>query len=93
MYNANLNFYFKRVDDENFQSPFHSHKCYELVYYNTGCGHCLIDGKSFNYEKNEFVLIPISNKSSSLYFAHVLNEQSLGNKYIQAFISLLLQYK
>jgi AraC family transcriptional activator of pobA len=58
MYNANLNFYFKRVDNESFQIPFHSHKCYELVYYNTGSGHCLIDGTSFSYEKNEFVLIP-----------------------------------
>ena len=58
MYNANLTFYFKRVDNENFQIPFHSHKCYEPVYYNTGYGHCLIEGMSFNYEKNEFVLIP-----------------------------------
>ena len=64
-----------------------------LVKQNLGVG--LITIREFNLvgNKNEFVLIPISNKSSSLYFAHVLNEQSLGNKYIQAFISLLLQHK
>ena len=67
MYNVNLNFFDKRVDDEDFQINFHSHKCYELVYYYSGHGHCTIDQKTFNYGKDEFVIIPPNSTHNDIH--------------------------
>ncbi len=54
----NVSFYFKRTDTQNYNIPFHTHKCYELVYYFSGSGSCDVGNKNFKYEKNNFVLIP-----------------------------------
>lgn len=55
---VNINFYLKRTDKASFFIPFHTHKCYELVYYFSGNGHCLIDGNRYEYDKNNFIIIP-----------------------------------
>lgn len=56
--NANVTFYFHRKDSVDYLIPFHTHKCYELVYYYSGTGHCFIDGKKYNYQKWSYVVIP-----------------------------------
>lgn len=43
--NANVTFYFHRKDSVDYLIPFHTHKCYELVYYYSGTGHCFIERK------------------------------------------------
>ena len=58
MLNANVTFYFRRYDSDNYKVPFHSHKCYELVYYYSGKGYCRIENKKYNYEIGTFVVIP-----------------------------------
>lgn len=67
MNNVNVNFYFKRTDSVDYNIPFHTHKCYELVYYYSGSGHCHIDGKRYAYEKNHYVLIPPSAKHNDVH--------------------------
>ena len=47
MSNNNIHFFFRRTDPVDFMIPFHTHKCYELVYYFDGKGVCYIDGKEF----------------------------------------------
>lgn len=42
----------------------HSHTCYELVYYVTGSGATVIDGKEYEIAPNTFVLIPPDTKHS-----------------------------
>lgn len=58
MLNLNTTFYFKRSDPHNYKIPFHSHKCYELVYYLSGSGHSRINNKKYDYAENYCVLIP-----------------------------------
>ena len=58
MSNNNIHFFFRRTDPVDFLIPFHSHKCYELVYYFAGKGVCYIDGREFPYEANDCVIVP-----------------------------------
>lgn len=58
MYEVNINFCFMRTDQVSFHIPFHTHRCFELVYYFSGKGHCKVDDVTFEYEKNHYVLIP-----------------------------------
>lgn len=58
MLNVNTTFYFGRCDDRNYKIPFHSHKCYELVYYFSGQGYCRIENKKYEYQENTCVIIP-----------------------------------
>jgi len=67
MYNVNVNFYFKRVDKEDFHIPFHTHKCYELVYYYSGNGYCVVDGNKLTYKKNEFAIIPPGSSHNDVH--------------------------
>ncbi len=67
MNNINVNFYFKRTDPIDYNIPFHTHKCYELVYYYTGKGHCLIGEQEFSYERNHYVVIPPHTKHNDVH--------------------------
>ena len=58
MLNLNTTFYFKRSDQHNYKIPFHSHKCYELVYYLSGEGNSRINNKKYEYQENYCVIIP-----------------------------------
>lgn len=58
LYEVNTSFCFMRTDPADFHIPFHSHRCFELVYYFSGKGHCKVDGTLFEYEKGCYVLIP-----------------------------------
>ncbi len=54
----NIHFFFRRTDTPDFVIPFHTHKCYELIYYFSGKGLCYIDGKKFAYETGSCVVVP-----------------------------------
>lgn len=58
MFNLNLTFYFQRSDEKDYHVPIHSHRCYELVYYFSGKGHCRVAEKKLRYDSGHFVLIP-----------------------------------
>ena len=58
MLNANITFYFGRNDSHDYAVSFHSHKCYELVYYFSGNGYCRIGNRKYDYKEKECVIIP-----------------------------------
>ena len=58
MNEININFYFSRQDDVNYLIRYHSHKCYELVYYFNGFGYFYVNGVKYNYADNSCALIP-----------------------------------
>lgn len=58
MLNVNTTFYFGRYDNHDYNVPFHSHKCYELVYYFSGRGYCRIANKKYEYQENTCVIVP-----------------------------------
>ncbi|MCI5838322.1 MAG: AraC family transcriptional regulator [Christensenellaceae bacterium] len=58
MFNTNIIFYFQRKDTSDFKVNLHTHKCYELVYYFSGKGHCRVANKECEYRTGSLVLIP-----------------------------------
>lgn len=66
MYNVNIHFYFTvRNNPSKIHSQisassvaFHTHKCYELIYYYAGKGYCYIDDTKYEYGKNDCIIVP-----------------------------------
>ena len=58
MPDINVNFYFNRQDDVDYFIRFHSHKCYELVYYFSGSGSFFVNDVRYEYTDKTCVLIP-----------------------------------
>ncbi|MFA5629792.1 MAG: helix-turn-helix domain-containing protein [Dehalococcoidales bacterium] len=57
MFECTFDYYIRRINEDGFSSPVHSHTCFELVYYFDNGGFSLIDGKKHNYNANDFVII------------------------------------
>lgn len=57
MFNCLYEYLLKKTNDDNQKVPFHSHTCFELVYYNSGDGITLINGTRFPYRANDIVII------------------------------------
>lgn len=74
MYNINIHFYFTlRNHPSKVDSPtpsdtvaFHTHKCYELIYYYAGKGYCYIDNTKFEYGKNDCLIVPPNTRHNDV---------------------------
>lgn len=58
MFECTFDFYIKRINEENFVSPLHSHTCFELIYYYSSGGYTNINGKKYEYQPGDFIIIP-----------------------------------
>lgn len=68
MFKTNIIFYFQRNDTDDFKVNLHTHKCYELVYYFSGKGHCRIANKEFEYQTGSLVLIPPGQIHNDIHY-------------------------
>ena len=53
-----LDFLKYQENSAGFYAPKHQHSCYELVYYCSGHGKFILDGKKYSYHPNTFSIIP-----------------------------------
>lgn len=58
MFECTFDFYINRINGNDFISPLHSHTCFELIYYYESGGYTNINGKRFEYQPGDFVIIP-----------------------------------
>lgn len=58
MLSTNIHFQFSRFDPVDFVARPHTHKCYELIYYYSGCGCCRLGDRAWEYNAGDYVLVP-----------------------------------
>ncbi|MDY6367365.1 MAG: AraC family transcriptional regulator [Clostridia bacterium] len=66
MFNCLYEYLLKKTNGENQKVPFHSHTCFELVYYNSGEGVTLINGTRYPYRANDMVIIEPGSQHNDL---------------------------
>jgi AraC-like DNA-binding protein len=54
---ATLEFFYHSVREQNKDIPFHSHQCYELVYYLRGSGQTVMGEREYSFQSSEFAIV------------------------------------